>query len=132
RPRRAPVVRHGRGVAEARVDHTHLGARHLALDDPLGMRVEVMARLQMGGQQENEAGAAVVGRWTVETVPEGVAGTGGGGADVGMAVVAVGAPGVKDAVERNEAVPGTGQVVHNFLVPALPGGGGEGPPHVVP
>src|SRR5262249_26454076 len=131
RPWREPVVRHGRGVAEARVHHTYLGARHLALDDPLGMRVEVVPRLQMRGQQENEARAAVVGRRSVEPVPEGIAGAGGGGADGGMAVVAVDAPGVKDALEIDELVTGTAQVIHDLLVPSLHEGGADAPPDVV-
>src|SRR5262245_33017463 len=64
-------------------------------------------------------------------MPEGVAGAGGGGADVGMAVVAVDAPGVEDALKIDELVPGTAQVIHDLLVPSLHECGADAPRDVV-
>ena len=48
--------------------HDDLGAAHLGLDDPLGVRVEVVAGLQVRGQQQDEARVGVVGRGPVEPV----------------------------------------------------------------
>src|SRR5262249_1511881 len=119
RPRREPVVRHGGGVAQARVDHAHLGARHLSLDDALRVGVEVVSRLEVGGEEEDEAGAAVVRRGAVEAVPEGVAGARGSGADGGVAVVAGAAPRVEGALGVDQFVPGAARVIHDLLLPSL-------------
>src|SRR5713101_3706148 len=119
RPRREPVVGHGGRIAQPRVHHAHLGPGHLALDDPLRVRVEVVPRLQVRRQQQDEARVAMIRRGPVEAVPEGIAGPRGGGADIGVAVVSVDAPGVEDALQIDELVPGPAQVVHDLLLPAL-------------
>ena len=42
-------------LREPRVHHRELRPRQLALDDPLGVRVEVVAGLEVRGQQQDEA-----------------------------------------------------------------------------
>ena len=118
-PRGEPVVGHRRGVGQSRVDDAHLGAGHLALDDALGVRVEVVAGLEVRGQQQHEARAAVVGRGPIGAVPERVAGAGGGRAHVGVAVVAVDAPRVEDPLEVDQLVAGAPEVVHDLFRPPL-------------
>src|SRR6266403_1867313 len=118
-PRREPVVGHRGGVGQARVDDGDLRAAHLGLDDPLRVRVEVVAGLEVRGQQQDEAGVGVIRRGPVHAVPEGVAGARAGRADVGVAVVTVDPPRVKHALQVDELVPGPAQVIHDFLGPTL-------------
>src|SRR5262249_1777722 len=75
----------------------------------------------------------VIRRGPVEPVPEGVARAGRRRADVRVAVVAVDAPGVEDALEIDELVAGAPQVIHDLGRPLLdqrlagaPRDGGEG------
>ena len=131
RPRRQPVVGHRRGVAEPRVHHADLGPGHLALDDALGVRVEVVAGLEVRGQHQDEARPGVVGRGAVEPVPERIAGPGRRRAHVGVAVVTVDAPCVEDALEIDELVPGPPEVIHDLLRPVLDEGPADTPGHVV-
>src|SRR5579872_447814 len=55
-----PVVRHARGIGEARIHHGELRARHLAFDDALRVRIEIMPRLEVGREQQNEARVGMV------------------------------------------------------------------------
>src|SRR5205085_1902830 len=96
---RHPVVGHRRGVGEPRVHDGQLGPGELTLDDPLGVRVEVVARLQVGGDQQDEVGVGVVRAGPVVSLPDGVAEAGAGRADVGVAVVPVHAPRLQDALD---------------------------------
>src|SRR5262249_1424477 len=50
-------------------------------------------------------------------------GGGGRGAGVGVVVGAVDAPGVEDALEVDQFVPGAAQVIHDLLLPSLDEGG---------
>ncbi len=47
RPHRQPVVAHRRRVGKTRIDADHLRSTHLALDDALGVRIEVVAGLEV-------------------------------------------------------------------------------------
>ena len=114
-----PVVGLGRGVGQARVDDADLGAPFLGLHDALGVGIEVVPGLQVGAQQQHEAGVGVVGGRAVDAAPERVAGAGPRGADVGMAVVGVDAPGVHDALVVEELVAGPPHVVHDLVAPSL-------------
>src|SRR5207302_9191560 len=82
-------------------------------------RVEGGTGIEGGGQQPEKARGSVIGRRAGQAVPEGVAGPRARRADVRVAVVAVDAPGVKDALEVDELVAGPAQVIHDLLLPAL-------------
>src|SRR5262249_57758052 len=75
--------------------------------------------LQVRAEHQDEPRVGVVGRWAVHAVPEGVAGPRARRADVGVAVVAVDAPGVEDALEVDELVAGPAEVVHDLALPSL-------------
>ena len=86
-------------VGHAYVEHHHLGvALVLGLHDPLGVRVEVVAGLQVRGEQQDHLGVRVVRRRAVVAAPGGVAQSGTRRADVGVAVVAVDAPRQQEAL----------------------------------
>ena len=76
------------------------------------MRVEIMAGLEVRAQQQDKAGVRMVRRRAVDAGPKSVARARSGGADVGVAVVAVDAPGVKDSlvVEQLVTRPASGNV----------------------
>ena len=113
RPRREPVVGHARCVRQADVADRELPALHLAVDDALRVRVEVVARLQVRGDQQRERRVLVVGRRTIVAAPQHVAEARCRAADVGMAVVAVDAPGLQDAIDV-AVVAGTAYVIHDL------------------
>ena len=119
RPGRQPPVGHRRRVGQARVEHRHLGAARLRFHDALGVRVEVVAGLQMRGQQQDESRVGVIGGRPVHPVPERIAGARARRADVGVAVVAIDPPRVEDALEVDELVARPAEVVHDFLRSAL-------------
>ena len=77
-----------------------------------------MARLQMRAQKQNEARIGMVRRRPVDTRPEGIAGARSRGADVGMAVMTVDSPGVKDPLVVEKLMSRTADVIHD-LVPAI-------------
>src|SRR5215467_695586 len=68
----------------------------------------------MRGEEENKAGVGVIGRRTIRVLPEQVAKTRGRGADVGVGVVSVDAPGLESAL-HDEVVARTPDMVHDFL-----------------
>src|SRR4029078_5023406 len=116
--RRQPLVGLRRRVREARIDHDHGRAVGLALDDPLRMRVEVVAGLEMRREQQDRLRVGVVGRRPIVAAPEKVAQPRPRGADVGVAVVTVDAPRLQDAVGVT-IFAGTADVVHDFVPPAF-------------
>ena len=121
RPRRHPQIGVRGRVGQAEVEHRYLGAVLLGLHDPLGVRVEVVAGLEVAGEQQDRLGVAVVRRGPVEAHPVGVAGAPAAGADVGVAVVAVDAPRLEDPL--GEAVlAGPPDVVHHLVHPAIDDG----------
>ena len=65
-----PVVGLGAGVRQAGVDADDRGALALRLHDPLGVRVEVVARLEVGRDEEDHLGVgevATTGRsWPIQ------------------------------------------------------------------
>src|SRR5438046_1991180 len=77
-----------------------------------------MARLQMRAQKQNEARIGMVRRRPVDTRPEGVSGARSRGTDVGMAVMTVDSPGVKDPLVVEKLMSRTADVIHD-LVPAI-------------
>ncbi len=82
-----------------RIDADDLGAAHLAFDDPLGVGVEVVTGLEVGGDQEDHLGVGMVAGRPVETHPQRVSEPCPGGADVGVRVVPVDSPGVQHALD---------------------------------
>ncbi len=88
---------------EPHVDGADLRPPLLPLDDPLRVRVEVVARLEVRRQEQDEPRIGVVRRRAVEAAPERVARAGGGRADVGVRVVSVDPPGVQDALRDRPA-----------------------------
>ncbi len=91
-PRREPVIGVGRRIRQPHVEHDDLGAGVLALDDALGVRVEVVTGLQVRADQEDDVGVGVVGARPVESHPKRVADASARRADVGVRIVAVDAP----------------------------------------
>ena len=134
-PRRQPVVRARRCVRQARIDHRDLGAALLRLDDPLRMRVEVVPRLQVGRDQQHEAGVRVIRGRPVGARPQPVAGAAARRADVGVRVVAVAAPRLQEPV-REPVLPRTPDEIADVVV--APAGErfvhplGERVQHVIP
>src|SRR5262249_41204827 len=76
-------------------------------------------RLQVRGEQQDEARVRVVGGRPVHAVPERVAGPRARRAHVRVAVVAVDAPGVEDALQVDELVAGPAEVVHDLALPSV-------------
>ena len=122
-------------VGEPRVDDDQLCARHLGLDYPLRMRVEVVAGLQMGGNEQYATRVRVVRRGPVRPLPEEIAETGRRRTDVDMRVVAVNPPALQHALHV-PVVAGASDVVHDLLSPTLLDGSSdphaEGFEHLVP
>ena len=119
RPGRDPQIRVGRGVGQPRVEHHELGATgDLALHDPLGVRVEVVPRLQVARDQQDDLGVGVVRRGPVVAAPQRVAEPGTGRADVRVAVVAVHPPGQQEAL-REAVLTGPADVVDDLVLAVL-------------
>jgi len=98
RPRRHPVVGHRSRVRQADVDHGQLRARHLRVHDPLGVRIEVVAGLEVRREQQHELAVGVVRRGPIGAGPQRIAQPRRRAADVGVRVVAVDAPALQHAV----------------------------------
>ena len=118
-PGREPPVGHRRGVGQARVDDRDLRASRLCFHDPLGVRIEIVAGLEMRREQQDEARVRVIRRGAIHPMPEGVARARARRAHVRVAVVAVDPPGVEDALEVNELVTRPAEVIHDFLLPTF-------------
>src|SRR5215469_15075906 len=116
-PGRKPVVGLRGSVGEARVDHAYLCTSLFGLHDSLGVRIEIMPGLKMRAEQQNEARVGVVGGRSVVSMPERVPGARSSRAHVGVAVVPVDAPRVKDALVVDEFVARPAHVVHNLVAP---------------
>ena len=108
----------GGRIRKASVEDDQLGTTLLALHHSLGMRVEVMPGLEMGTNQENHVSVGVIGAGAINAAPQLVAGSRPRGADVGMRVVTVHAPGGENAL--GEAIlAGTADMVHDLVVALL-------------
>ncbi|MEJ7722313.1 MAG: hypothetical protein WKF58_18615 [Ilumatobacteraceae bacterium] len=118
RPRRQPEVGLGARVGQPGIDADHRRAALLALDDPLRVRVEVVAGLEVRRDQEDHLGVGEVARRPVVTHPRLVADAGVGRADVGVAVVPVDAPRLEHAVGVT-VLSGSTDVVHHLVVAIL-------------
>ena len=103
------------GVGKARVAHDDRGAVLLSFDDALRVRVEVVARFEVGGDQEDDLGVGIVGRRTVVTHPTLIANASVRAADVGVAVVAVHSPRLEHAVGI-ALFTRTTNVIHDLVV----------------
>ena len=115
---REPEVGHGGSVRQPRIQHGELSPLHDSLDDALGVRIEVVPRLQMRRQQEDELRIGEVGTGAIVLVPEGVSGAGARRADVGVGVVSVESPGVDHAIHI-PLVPGSTDVVGDLVLPVV-------------
>src|SRR5262249_39101230 len=71
--------------------------------------------LEVRRQQQDEARVRVIRRRAVHAVPEGVARARAGRAHVGVAVVAVDAPGMEHALQIDELMARTAAVIHGLL-----------------
>src|SRR6266699_4902001 len=129
RPCWQPVIGHTCSVREARVHHGQLSSLHLALDDTLRLRVEIVARFQVRTDKQNKACVCMIRRWPVGAAPDLVAETRRRGADVGVAVVAVYTPRAQHALHI-AVMTGSPDMVHHLVAPAFhdsganPGGKG--------
>ncbi len=121
RPCREPVVGLRCRVRQARVDADDRCAVRLPFQDPLGVGVEVVAGLEVRGDEEDDLGVGEVGRRPVEAHPGGEANPCAAGTDVGVAVVAVDAPCVEHAFHVG-VVAHPADVVHDLVLPVLPEG----------
>jgi len=118
RIRRQPEVRLRRRVREPGIDGDQRRPLRLRVDDPLRVRIEVMARLQVRRQQQDGARVRVVRRRSVRAGPEEVSEPSRRRADVGVAVVAVDPPCLQDAV-RVAVFARPADVVHQLVPPVL-------------
>src|ERR1051326_4413893 len=73
----------------------------------------------MRAQQQNKTGIGVVRRWPVHSVPEGISGARPGGADIGVAVVAVDAPSMQHTLVVKQLVSRPADVIHDFVLAAF-------------
>ena len=118
RVRGQPEIGFRRRVRQPRIDHDERGALRLALDDPLRVRVEVVARLQVRREQQDRLRVRVIGRWAIVAAPEEVAEPRRRRADVRVAVVAVDAPRLQHAVGV-AVLAGAADVIHDFVAAVL-------------
>ena len=65
------------GVGQAHVHHDQLRAVLLAVHDPLGVRIEVVPRLEMSADEQDHFGVGVIGTGPIEAHPELIARAGG-------------------------------------------------------
>ena len=104
-----------RGVRQARVEHNQLGAAiHLAVDDALRVRIEVVPALEVAAHQQDHVGVRVIGARPVEPHPVLVARAPARRADVGVRVVSVDAPGGEHAFGE-PVLPRPADVIHDIV-----------------
>ncbi len=118
RERWKPLVSHARRIRQPGVHHTQARPVRFSLDDPLGVRVEVVSRLQMGRQEKNEPGVPVVRRGPVSVMPEHVAQPRTSRAYVGVGVMTVDSPRLKRTL-HDVVVPRATHMVHHLLAASL-------------
>ena len=111
---RHPVVRHARRIRKARIHDGKFRSRHFSFNNALGVRIEIMARLKMGGEQKNKARVSVVRRRPVGIVPEQITKPRRRRAHIRVRVVAVDAPRLQGAFHR-EVVSRPAHVIHDFF-----------------
>ena len=129
-PRGQPIIRHRSGIRQARVHHREFRAAHFRFDDALRVWVEIVSGLEVRRNQQDVSRVGVIGRGAVVAVPERIAEARGGRADVGVRVVRVNAPRLKDPV--NVAVgPRSPDVVHDFIAASLDDRFADAPADVV-
>ena len=117
--RRAASSRTATPVFESRGStQMTVGAGLLAFHDSLRVRVEVVAGLEMGADEEDHLGVGEVGRRAIEAHPRRVAEPGPRRADVGVRVVAVDAPRVQHALDV-AVVAWPADVVQHLVVAAF-------------
>ncbi len=96
--RRDPVIGMRRGVGQTHVHHDQLRALLLPVHDPLGVRIEVVAGLEVSADEQDHLGVGVIGTGPIETHPELIPRPRRRRADVGVRVVAVHTPGREHAL----------------------------------
>ncbi len=114
-PGRNPIIRLRSSVGQPRVDDADFRAALFAFDDSLGVGIEIMAGFQVRAQQQHKARIGVIGRGTVDARPESVTRARARGADVGVAVVAVDAPGVKNSLVIEQLMSRPADVIHDLI-----------------
>ena len=121
RVRGQPHVGLGRRVRQPRIDDDERRAVRLPFDDPLCVRIEVVAGLEMRREEQDRLRVRVVGRGAIVAAPQKVSEPCRGGADVGVAVVPVEPPCLQHAV-RVAVLAGTADVIHDFVPTVLENG----------
>src|SRR6185437_9675656 len=118
-PWRKPVICFGGCVGEAGVDDADLRAVGFAFHDSLGVRVEIMSSFEVRTEKKDEARVGVIRRRAVQPVPKCVTRSRPGRTHVGVTVVAVDTPGMQDALVINDFMPGTSDVIHDFVLASV-------------
>ena len=115
RIRRNPMVGMGGAIGQTNVKDDEFGPPPLGVHNALGVRIKIMARLQVSADEQYHLGMFMVGAGAVGTHPEMIAGAGSGRADIGMGVVAIDTPGGQDALGVS-VFAGPTDMVHDFVV----------------
>ena len=108
------MIRVRRRVRKPRVQDDQLGAVRLAVDDALRVRIEVVAGLEVGADQQNDFRVRVIRAGPIEPHPKLVTFARSRRADVGVRVVTVNAPGRQNAF-RESIFAGPSDVIHDLL-----------------
>ena len=81
-----------RGIGETHIEDDELRAARFPFHHPLRVRIEIVAGLEVGADEQNDVGVRMIGTWTIEAHPELISAARAGRADVRVRVVAVDAP----------------------------------------
>ena len=118
RLRRQPPSGHARGIGKARINGEHLRPSHHAFDDALRVRVEIVPRLQVRRNEQDELRASVVWRGAVHAAPQGIAQARRCAAHIGVRVMPIDAPALQHAVHV-AVVARAANVIHHFSAAAF-------------
>src|SRR5690606_28228882 len=98
RPRGHPDVTFARCVTKSRIDRYQLGTVHLAFNDALSVRIEVVSGFQVARDQKEDARVRMIRTWPVKSAPEHVTDTGARATDVGVRIMSVDTPSLNAAI----------------------------------
>ena len=65
----------GGAIGQANIKDDELGPTPLGIHNALGVRIKIMARFQVGADEQDDIGMFVVGAGAVRTHPEMISGT---------------------------------------------------------